>query len=150
MCVEDLHKSFSILGPPKPRFHLEQNSSGFFFYSHSAVGKCLLYQPLRNIIRLNVVHRGPAKPADTAQLPLHSSVLPHLCLQVQQRAQECIKALNLILKISSGEEVMNVLNSDFDWSHLKVSEGSWLPSVERPVTLLVSLCHFRTASCKLF
>ncbi|NP_990300.2 platelet-activating factor acetylhydrolase precursor [Gallus gallus] len=41
--------------------------------------------------------------------------------QVQQRAQECIKALNLILKISSGEEVMNVLNSDFDWSHLKDS-----------------------------
>lgn len=41
--------------------------------------------------------------------------------QVQQRAQECIKALNLILKISSGEEVMNVLNSDFDWNHLKDS-----------------------------
>lgn len=76
------------------------------------------------------MHRGPANTAETAQLPLHSSVLPHLCLQVQQRAQECIKALNLILKISSGEEVMNVLNSDFDWNHLKVSEGSWLPSVE--------------------
>ncbi|XP_032039689.1 platelet-activating factor acetylhydrolase isoform X1 [Aythya fuligula] len=41
--------------------------------------------------------------------------------QVQQRAQECIKALNLILKINSGEEVMNVLNSDFDWNKLKDS-----------------------------
>lgn len=42
--------------------------------------------------------------------------------QVQQRAQECIKALNLILKINSGEEVTNVLHSDFDWNSLKVSE----------------------------
>ncbi|XP_053919465.1 platelet-activating factor acetylhydrolase isoform X3 [Cuculus canorus] len=41
--------------------------------------------------------------------------------QVQQRAQECIKALNLILKINSGEEVTNVLNSDFDWNTLKDS-----------------------------
>ncbi|XP_054051348.1 platelet-activating factor acetylhydrolase isoform X1 [Rissa tridactyla] len=41
--------------------------------------------------------------------------------QVQQRAQECIKALNLILKINSGEEVMNVLNSNFDWNSLKDS-----------------------------
>ncbi|XP_071302960.1 platelet-activating factor acetylhydrolase isoform X1 [Agelaius tricolor] len=41
--------------------------------------------------------------------------------QVQQRAQECIKALNLILKINSGEEVTNVLHSDFDWNSLKDS-----------------------------
>ncbi|XP_025949651.1 platelet-activating factor acetylhydrolase isoform X1 [Dromaius novaehollandiae] len=41
--------------------------------------------------------------------------------QVQQRAQECIKALNVILEINSGEEVMNVLNSDFDWNLLKDS-----------------------------
>ncbi|XP_068867840.1 platelet-activating factor acetylhydrolase isoform X2 [Aphelocoma coerulescens] len=41
--------------------------------------------------------------------------------QVQQRAQECIKALNLILKISSGEEVTNVLHSDFNWNSLKDS-----------------------------
>ncbi|XP_050171280.1 platelet-activating factor acetylhydrolase isoform X1 [Myiozetetes cayanensis] len=41
--------------------------------------------------------------------------------QVQQRAQECIKALNLILKINSGEEVTNVLHSDFDWKSLKDS-----------------------------
>ncbi|KAL2306951.1 hypothetical protein Nmel_004900 [Mimus melanotis] len=41
--------------------------------------------------------------------------------QVQQRAQECIKALDLILKINSGEEVMNVLHSDFDWNSLKDS-----------------------------
>ncbi|XP_010022926.1 PREDICTED: platelet-activating factor acetylhydrolase, partial [Nestor notabilis] len=40
---------------------------------------------------------------------------------VQQRAQECIKALNLILKINSGEEVTNVLNSNFDWNSLKDS-----------------------------
>ncbi|NXN99975.1 PAFA acetylhydrolase, partial [Rhinopomastus cyanomelas] len=39
--------------------------------------------------------------------------------QVQQRAHECIRALNLILKISAGEEVTNVLRSDFDWSSLK-------------------------------
>ncbi|XP_071404333.1 platelet-activating factor acetylhydrolase isoform X1 [Pithys albifrons albifrons] len=41
--------------------------------------------------------------------------------QVQQRAQECIKALNLILKINSGEEVTNVLHSNFDWNSLKDS-----------------------------
>ncbi|NXT18645.1 PAFA acetylhydrolase, partial [Syrrhaptes paradoxus] len=41
--------------------------------------------------------------------------------QVQQRAQECIKALNLILKINSGEEVTNVLHSNFDWHSLKDS-----------------------------
>ncbi|NXV78834.1 PAFA acetylhydrolase, partial [Atlantisia rogersi] len=41
--------------------------------------------------------------------------------QVQQRAQECIQALNLILKINSGEEVMNVLESNFDWNSLKDS-----------------------------
>ncbi|NXW94865.1 PAFA acetylhydrolase, partial [Alopecoenas beccarii] len=41
--------------------------------------------------------------------------------QVQQRVQECTKALDLILKINSGEEVTNVLNSNFDWSSLKDS-----------------------------
>ncbi|XP_065487254.1 platelet-activating factor acetylhydrolase isoform X1 [Caloenas nicobarica] len=41
--------------------------------------------------------------------------------QVQQRVQECTRALDLILKIDSGEEVTNVLNSNFDWSSLKDS-----------------------------
>lgn len=72
----------------------------------------------------------------------HCSAPTSLSLQVQQRAQECIKALNLILKINSGEEVTNVLHSDFDWNSLKVSGRCHLCFVKHLIMLLVSPFHF--------
>uniref|UniRef100_A0A8D0HSH9 Platelet-activating factor acetylhydrolase n=1 Tax=Sphenodon punctatus TaxID=8508 RepID=A0A8D0HSH9_SPHPU len=42
-------------------------------------------------------------------------------LQVQQRADECIRALNLILGINSGKQMVNVLRLNFDWTLLKDS-----------------------------
>ncbi|XP_066561619.1 platelet-activating factor acetylhydrolase isoform X2 [Amia ocellicauda] len=41
--------------------------------------------------------------------------------QVQQRANECIKALNLLTDINTGSSVNNVLRLPFDWSKLKGS-----------------------------
>lgn len=50
-------------------------------------------------------------------------------LQVKQRADECIKALDLLININSGKHVENVLLSEFDWSKLKVStKKSQLPT----------------------
>ncbi|XP_029451918.1 platelet-activating factor acetylhydrolase [Rhinatrema bivittatum] len=39
--------------------------------------------------------------------------------QVHQRAEECTKALNLMLDINNGKTVTNVLSLPFDWSVLK-------------------------------
>nr|XP_014348591.1 PREDICTED: platelet-activating factor acetylhydrolase isoform X2 [Latimeria chalumnae] len=39
--------------------------------------------------------------------------------QVQQRADECIEALNLITDINSGKQVKNSLPLEFDWTTLK-------------------------------
>ncbi|XP_067401022.1 platelet-activating factor acetylhydrolase isoform X3 [Emydura macquarii macquarii] len=44
--------------------------------------------------------------------------------QVQQRTEECIKALDLILDINSGKHVVNVLPLNFDWTLLKDSIDS--------------------------
>ncbi|XP_015743317.1 platelet-activating factor acetylhydrolase isoform X1 [Python bivittatus] len=41
--------------------------------------------------------------------------------QVQQRADECIRALDLLLEINSGNPAMNVLPLNFNWSLLKDS-----------------------------
>ncbi|XP_030054642.1 platelet-activating factor acetylhydrolase [Microcaecilia unicolor] len=41
--------------------------------------------------------------------------------QVHQRAEECIKALNLMLDINDGKKVTNALSLPFDWSVLKNS-----------------------------
>ncbi|KAF4082415.1 hypothetical protein AMELA_G00151560 [Ameiurus melas] len=39
--------------------------------------------------------------------------------QVKQRADECIRALDLLIDINSGKSVENILLSEFDWSKLK-------------------------------
>ncbi|GAA6093807.1 platelet-activating factor acetylhydrolase [Tachysurus ichikawai] len=39
--------------------------------------------------------------------------------QVKQRADECIRALDLLININLGTSVENILRSDFDWSKLK-------------------------------
>ncbi|XP_077668565.1 platelet-activating factor acetylhydrolase isoform X2 [Eretmochelys imbricata] len=44
--------------------------------------------------------------------------------QLQQRTEECIKALDLILDINSGKHVVNVLSLNFDWTLLKGSIDS--------------------------
>ncbi|XP_039387850.1 platelet-activating factor acetylhydrolase isoform X4 [Mauremys reevesii] len=41
--------------------------------------------------------------------------------QLQQRTEECIKALDLILGINNGNHVANVLSLNFDWTLLKES-----------------------------
>ncbi|XP_074845105.1 platelet-activating factor acetylhydrolase [Carettochelys insculpta] len=41
--------------------------------------------------------------------------------QVQQRREECIEALDVILDINSGKRVVNVLPLDFDWTLLENS-----------------------------
>lgn len=39
---------------------------------------------------------------------------------MKQRADECIRALDLLVDINAGKAVQNVLLSEFDWSTLKV------------------------------
>ncbi|XP_053565581.1 platelet-activating factor acetylhydrolase isoform X2 [Bombina bombina] len=41
--------------------------------------------------------------------------------QVQQRTDECLKALDILFEINAGKQVNNVLSSNFDWSLLKDS-----------------------------
>ncbi|XP_050806847.1 platelet-activating factor acetylhydrolase isoform X2 [Gopherus flavomarginatus] len=41
--------------------------------------------------------------------------------QLQQRTEECIRALDLILDINNGNHVVNVLSLNFDWTLLKES-----------------------------
>lgn len=42
-------------------------------------------------------------------------------LQVKQRADECILALDTLIKINSGIPVQNVLKTQFDWTTLEVT-----------------------------
>lgn len=64
-----------------------------------------------------------------------------MCVQVQERAEECIRALNLILDISSGKQVTNLLSLNFDWTLLKVSEEMWAYFVNSP-TVLFDLLYY--------
>lgn len=41
--------------------------------------------------------------------------------QVKQRADECIRALNILFDINSGKSVENILQSNFDLSTLEVN-----------------------------
>ena len=43
-----------------------------------------------------------------------------LCSQVQQRAAECVRALDKLFEINAGMQVDNVLKSQFDWTTLEV------------------------------
>lgn len=46
---------------------------------------------------------------------------------MKQRADECIKALDLLININSGKHVENILLSEFDLSKLKVITKKPLP-----------------------
>lgn len=46
---------------------------------------------------------------------------PCCVLQVKQRANECIRALDRLTEINSGIPVQNVLQSQFDWTTLEVT-----------------------------
>ncbi|XP_048358746.1 platelet-activating factor acetylhydrolase [Sphaerodactylus townsendi] len=48
--------------------------------------------------------------------------------QVLQRADECIRALDLLLDINSGKPVANLLPISFDWTQVKVKEMAHLSS----------------------
>lgn len=45
--------------------------------------------------------------------------------QVKQRADECIRALDLLFDINSGKSVENVLQCDFDLSTMEVSNNTF-------------------------
>ncbi len=47
-------------------------------------------------------------------------------LQVKQRADECILALDKLTEINSGRPVQNVLRTQFDWSTLEVNFSLFL------------------------
>ncbi|XP_012676454.1 platelet-activating factor acetylhydrolase [Clupea harengus] len=55
----------------------------------------------------------PLKPGER-EFPLRNK-------QVKQRADECIKALDLLIEINTGSPVENVLRTQFDWSTLEDS-----------------------------
>ena len=47
--------------------------------------------------------------------------------QVQQRAAECVRALDKLFEINAGVAVDNVLKSQFDWTTLEVGASPRSP-----------------------
>uniref|UniRef100_A0A8D0CHJ2 1-alkyl-2-acetylglycerophosphocholine esterase n=1 Tax=Scleropages formosus TaxID=113540 RepID=A0A8D0CHJ2_SCLFO len=71
--------------------------------------------------------------------------------QVQQRANECIRALKILDEINSGKSVTNVLQSEFDWSSLKNSLDLCKTAVMGHsfggATVIETLCKELTFKC---
>ncbi|XP_076873576.1 platelet-activating factor acetylhydrolase [Brachyhypopomus gauderio] len=69
------------------------------------------FQPVSDNLEEQWMYYRPLKPGES-EFPLRNK-------QVKQRADECIRALELLIEINSGKSVENVLVSQFDWSALK-------------------------------
>lgn len=84
----------------------------FSNYRHSSPAHSVLSQWLISNVPqylLSVLRVSLFKPVSTVHL------------QVKQRANECIMALDKLTQINSGVPVHNVLQTQFDWTTLQVN-----------------------------
>ncbi|KAM4693966.1 platelet-activating factor acetylhydrolase isoform 1-T2 [Discoglossus pictus] len=87
----------------------ESASATYYLREKSSSEPCDVSEPLEEVW----VYNRTLKPGEQ-EFPLRFE-------QVKKRADECLRALDLLVDINNGKEVTNALESNFDWSLLKNS-----------------------------
>nr|XP_006626068.1 PREDICTED: platelet-activating factor acetylhydrolase isoform X1 [Lepisosteus oculatus] len=110
ICIEIASRGFIVAAVE----HRDESSSATFYFkekSNRTEQEQLVISP--NNFEEEWIYYRTLKQGEP-EFPLRNK-------QVQQRANECIKALNLLTNINAGEPVTNALQLQFDWSRLKGS-----------------------------
>ncbi|XP_060773353.1 platelet-activating factor acetylhydrolase isoform X2 [Neoarius graeffei] len=115
ICVELASQGFIVAAVE----HRDESGSATFYYKEKSEGKQSsqasweTFRPVSDNLVEEWMYYRPPKTGESEFLLRNN--------QVKQRADECIKALDLLININSGKHVENVLLSEFDWSKLKNS-----------------------------
>ncbi|XP_006120742.1 platelet-activating factor acetylhydrolase isoform X2 [Pelodiscus sinensis] len=107
ICIEMASQGFIVVAVE----HRDKSSSATYYYKESPVSEAR--EEAAAGLEEEWIYYRRLKQGEQ-EFPLRHQ-------QVQQRREECIKALDLILDINSGKHVENVLPSNFDWTLLKGS-----------------------------
>ncbi|XP_015667778.1 platelet-activating factor acetylhydrolase [Protobothrops mucrosquamatus] len=106
ICIEMASRGFVVASVE----HRDQSSSATYYYKEDPTIGAKRKPPA---LHKEWIFYRKLKP-DENELSLRRQ-------QVQQRADECIRALDLLLEINSGNPIKNILPLNFNWSLLKDS-----------------------------
>uniref|UniRef100_A0A8C2BAA7 Platelet-activating factor acetylhydrolase n=1 Tax=Cyprinus carpio TaxID=7962 RepID=A0A8C2BAA7_CYPCA len=115
ICVELASQGFIVAAVE----HRDESASAtFYFREHTEPGtkkhpSCDIAKPVSDNLEEVWMYYRPLKP-DENEFPLRNK-------QVKHRAEECIRALDILFDINSGKSVENVLQCDFDLSTMENS-----------------------------
>uniref|UniRef100_A0A672NJS1 Platelet-activating factor acetylhydrolase n=1 Tax=Sinocyclocheilus grahami TaxID=75366 RepID=A0A672NJS1_SINGR len=115
ICVELASQGFIVAAVE----HRDESASAtFYFREHAEPGtkkhpSCGIAKPVSDNLEEVWMYYRPLKPSEI-EFPLRNK-------QVKQRADECIRALDILFDINSGKSVENVLQCDFDLSTMENS-----------------------------
>ncbi|XP_073688806.1 platelet-activating factor acetylhydrolase-like [Garra rufa] len=115
ICVELASQGFIVAAVE----HRDESASAtFYFKENTEPGtkkhpSCDIAKPVSDNLEEVWMYYRPLKPGEN-EFPLRNK-------QVKQRADECIRALDLLFDINSGKSVENVLQCDFDFSTMENS-----------------------------
>ncbi|MGH0135258.1 UNVERIFIED_CONTAM: hypothetical protein FKN15_056083 [Acipenser sinensis] len=105
VCIEIASQGFIVAAVE----HRDESASATFYYKEQQHQVSSTPEHLKE----EWLYYRTLKPGEP-EFPLRNQ-------QVQQRANECIGALNLLTDINAGQSVNNVLDLHFDWSKLRDS-----------------------------
>ncbi|CAJ0600672.1 unnamed protein product, partial [Cylicocyclus nassatus] len=97
--------------------HRDESASATFYYKEQSEaqtkppGKRENFRPVSDNLEEQWMYYRPLKTGER-EFPLRNK-------QVKQRADECIRALDLLFDINAGKSVENVLESEFDFTTLE-------------------------------
>ncbi|KAK1171834.1 platelet-activating factor acetylhydrolase [Acipenser oxyrinchus oxyrinchus] len=109
VCIEIASQGFIVAAVE----HRDESASATFYYKDQSTEQQHQVSSTPEHLKEEWLYYRTLKPGEP-EFPLRNQ-------QVQQRANECIGALNLLTDINAGQSVNNVLNLHFDWSKLKDS-----------------------------
>ncbi|KAM7173673.1 platelet-activating factor acetylhydrolase isoform 1-T1 [Macrochelys suwanniensis] len=110
ICIEMASRGFIVAAVE----HRDKSSSATYYYKENPVSEA----------REEVTENWEEEWIYYRKLRQGEQEFPLRHQQLQQRTEESIKALDLILDINSGKHVVNVLPLNFDWTLLKGSIDS--------------------------
>ncbi|XP_062858120.1 platelet-activating factor acetylhydrolase [Trichomycterus rosablanca] len=115
ICVEMASQGFIVAAVE----HRDESASATFYYKEKSKTDPKPdtthrnFRPVSNNLEEQWLYYRPLKTGES-EFHLRNN-------QVKQRADECIRALDLLININSGKSVENVLQSEFDWLKLENS-----------------------------
>ncbi|RXM27974.1 Platelet-activating factor acetylhydrolase [Acipenser ruthenus] len=109
VCIEIASQGFIVAAVE----HRDESASATFYYKDQSTEQQHQVSSTPEHLQEEWLYYRTLKPGEP-EFPLRNQ-------QVQQRANECIGALNLLTDINAGQSVNNVLNLHFDWSKLRDS-----------------------------